>query len=104
MFLYTYSIETVQNHLYKTCFRIACKLSYNLLNMVKKVQKQDGFMCPGDSGGLFEHIGFEYKTQWTNTHCNTVHGEGINHNRLIPIVKTWLPVYVAYRYYPAPLY
>lgn len=43
--------------------------------MVKKEQKQDGFMCPGDSGGLFEHIGFEYKTQWTNTDCNTVHGE-----------------------------
>lgn len=75
MFLYTYSVETVQNHLYKTYFRITCKLSYNLLNMVKKVQKQDGFMCPGDSGGLFEHIGFEYKTQWTNTDCNTVHGE-----------------------------
>lgn len=75
IFLYTYSAETVQNHLYKTCLSVICKLSYNLLNTVKKVQKQDGFMCPGDRGRIFEPIGFEYKTQWTNTDCNTVHGE-----------------------------
>lgn len=75
MFLYTYSAEAVQNHLYKTCLSITCKLYYNLLNTVKKVQKQDGFMCPGDRGGLFGPIGFEYKTQWTNINCNTVHGE-----------------------------
>ena len=39
------------------------------------MQKQDGFRCPGDRGGLFEHREFEYKTQWTNTDCNTAHGE-----------------------------